>query len=164
LVIAIYVDGDACPVKDEVRRVAGRHGLMVYLVSNRLLGPADDPMVKRVVVADTPDAADDWIADAVAAHDIVITADIPLAARGVAKGATVLKPNGHPLGRDSIGMAVAVRDLNMHLRDTGAISGGPGAFTKQDRSRFLDKLETMVQAATRAQKATPRAGGAPRID
>ncbi len=155
--IAIHVDGDACPVKDEVIRVATRHKLTVYIVSNRLIGRSDEPLVKRIVVADTPDAADDWIAEAVRSFDIVVTNDIPLAARAVAKNALVLKPNGKPLDKDSIGMAVAVRDLNMHLRDTGQISGGPGAFTKQDRSRFLDKLETLVQAAKRNVAATPRA-------
>jgi uncharacterized protein YaiI (UPF0178 family) len=151
--IAIYIDGDACPVKDETRRVAARHGLLVYLVGNRLMGPHDDPMLKRIVVAGTPDAADDWIAEAVMADDIVITADIPLAARVVAKSATALKPDGRVLDADSVGMAKAVRDLNMHLRDIGALSGGPGGFRKQDRSRFLDKLETLVQAAKRRSQA-----------
>lgn len=148
--IRIFVDADACPVKDEVVRVANRHKLNVFIVGNRLLGRADELLVKRIVVADTPDAADDWIAAEVAADDIVITADIPLAARAVAKKATVLKPTGQPLDSASIGLAVAVRDLNMHLRDTGQLSGGPSAFSQRDRSRFLDKLETMVQAAKRA--------------
>lgn len=148
--IAIYVDADACPVKDEVIRVANRHRLTTFIVGNRLLGRADEPLVRRVVVADSPDAADDWIADAVKPHDIVITADIPLAARVIAKQATVLKPNGHPLDQNSVGLAVAVRDLNMHLRDGGLITGGPASFTRQDRSRFLDKLDTAVQAAKRA--------------
>lgn len=152
--IRIFVDADACPVKDEVVRVANRHKLNVFVVGNRLLGRADEPLVKRIVVADTPDAADDWIATEVGAHDIVITTDIPLAARVVAKKATVLKPNGHPINAESIGLAVAVRDLNMHLRDTGQLSGGPGAFSPRDRSRFLDKLETMVQTATRAATAS----------
>ncbi|MSO97875.1 MAG: YaiI/YqxD family protein [Rhodospirillaceae bacterium] len=146
--VAIFVDGDACPVKDETLRVAARHGVLVHLVSNTWLrGPAD-PLINRVVVTrDKLDAADDWIAEHVAANDIVITADIPLAARSVAKGATVLRPNGQPLDQNSIGMASAVRDLNTHLRDTGMITGGPAPFAKQDRSRYLDKLETLVRAA-----------------
>ncbi|MBL8628857.1 MAG: YaiI/YqxD family protein, partial [Rhodospirillaceae bacterium] len=149
-----YVDGDACPVKDEVLRVAARHKVMVYLVSNMWLRGEADPLVQRIVVAnDKLDAADDWIAERVQPHDVVITADIPLAARSVAKGAVVLRPNGHPLDQTSIGMAAAMRDLNTHLRDTGQITGGPGAFTKQDRSRFLDKLETLLRAAISRQLA-----------
>lgn len=146
--VEIYVDGDACPVKDEVFRVAARHHVLVYLVSNSWLRGAQDPMIKRILVdRDKLDAADDWIAEHVQAHDIVITADIPLAARSVAKGATVLRPNGQPLDETSIGIVAAMRDLNTHLRDTGQMTGGPAAFTKQDRSRFLDKLETMLRAA-----------------
>jgi len=149
----IYVDGDACPVKDEVLRVAARHKVQVYLVSNSWLRGEHDPLVKRIVVErDKLDAADDWIAEHVQAHDIVITADIPLAARSVAKGATVLRPNGQPLDQASIGMASAVRDLHTHLRDTGQMTGGPSSFTKQDRSRFLDKLETMLRAAIAQKK------------
>ena len=146
--VAIFVDGDACPVKEETLRVAARHGVLVHLVSNSWLrGPAD-PMVNRVVVErDKLDAADDWIAEHVAAHDIVITADIPLAARSVAKGATVLRPNGKPLDQDSIGMTSAVRDLNTHLRDMGQMTGGPAPYNKQDRSRYLDKLETILRAS-----------------
>jgi uncharacterized protein YaiI (UPF0178 family) len=146
--VAIFVDGDACPVKDEVLRVAARHKVLVHLVSNTWLRGEADPLIHRVVVdRDKLDAADDWIADHVAAHDIVVTADIPLAARSVAKGAAVLRPNGKPLDGASIGMVSAVRDLNAHLRDMGQITGGPAPFTKQDRSRFLDKLETMLRAA-----------------
>jgi hypothetical protein len=146
--VEIYVDGDACPVKDEVLRVAARHKVMVYLVSNQWLRGEADPLVQRIVVENNKlDAADDWIAERVQANDLVITADIPLAARSVAKGAEVLRPNGQPLDQASIGMVSAMRDLHTHLRDTGQITGGPSAFTKQDRSRFLDKLETMLRAA-----------------
>ncbi len=146
--VAIFVDGDACPVKDETLRVAARHKVLVHLVSNQWLrGPAD-PLIHRVVVErDKFDAADDWIAEHVTAQDIVITADIPLAKRSVDKGAAVLRPNGQPLDQNSIGMTAAVRDLNTHLRDTGLITGGPAPFRKEDRSRFLDKLETMIRAA-----------------
>jgi uncharacterized protein YaiI (UPF0178 family) len=149
LVTTLYVDGDACPVKDEALRVATRHGLTMVLVGNRLLGRGDEPLLKRIVVSDAPDAADDWIAEAAGTNDIVITADIPLAARVVAKGAVALKPDGTTLDHQAIGLAVAVRDLNIHLRDTGQISGGPSAFTKQHRSRFLDRLEAAVQTAKR---------------
>jgi uncharacterized protein YaiI (UPF0178 family) len=146
--VEIYVDGDACPVKDEVLRVAARHQVKVYLISNMWLRGAPDPLVERVVVANNKlDAADDWIAERVQPHDIVITADIPLATRSIAKGAVVLRPNGNPLDQATIGMVSAMRDLHTHLRDTGQITGGPSAFTKQDRSRFLDKLETMLRAA-----------------
>jgi hypothetical protein len=148
--VELYVDADACPVKDEVRRVAARHGLVVVLVGNRLLGPHDDPMVRRVVVEATPDAADDWIAAHAGRGDIVITADVPLAARVVANGATVLKPNGELLDAESIGLAAALRDLNTHIRETGGLSGGPAAFSGRDRSRFLDRLERAVQGIRRS--------------
>jgi len=146
--VAIFVDGDACPVKDETLRVAARHEVLVHLVSNQWLRGEANPLINRVVVErDKFDAADDWIAEHVVTHDIVITADIPLAKRCVEKGAAVLRPNGQPLDQNSIGMTSAVRDLNTHLRDTGMITGGPAPFRKEDRSRFLDKLETMVRAA-----------------
>lgn len=151
--VAIYVDGDACPVKDETLRVAARHQVMVYLVSNMWLRGEEDPLVKRIVVArDKLDAADDWIAEHCGDGDVVITADIPLAARAVAKGAAVLRPNGQPLDQASIGMVSAMRDLHTHLRDMGEITGGPKGFTKQDRSRYLDKLETMLRAAKAGKK------------
>ncbi|MDX2225107.1 MAG: YaiI/YqxD family protein [Rhodospirillaceae bacterium] len=145
----IFVDADACPVKDEARRVAARHGLRVTLVGNRLVGPHDDPRVRRIVVEATPDAADDWIAAHAGAGDIVITTDIPLAARVVANGASVLKPNGDALDAESIGLAAALRDLHTHLRETGGLAGGPPAFNARDRSRFLDRLERAVQASKR---------------
>ncbi|MDX2142965.1 MAG: YaiI/YqxD family protein [Rhodospirillaceae bacterium] len=152
--VEIFVDADACPVKDEVARVAARHKLVTHLVSNQWMRGPDDPLIRRVVVGTHKlDAADDWIAENVLAHDIVITADIPLAARVVAKGATVLRPNGEPLDQSSIGMAAAMRDLNTHLRDSGMITGGPAPFNKNDRSRFLDRLETAVRAALKAKPA-----------
>ena len=146
----LYVDADACPVKDEALRVAGRHGLSVFLVSNGGIRPSPDPRVQIVVVPEGPDAADDWIAEHIAAEDIVVTNDIPLAARCLEKGARGVRPNGEPFTPDSIGMALATRDLMTGLRETGEVTGGPRAFTKQDRSRFLDTLETTVQAAKRA--------------
>ena len=145
----LYVDGDACPVKDEVLRVAGRHGLQVYMVSNAWLRRAAGPNVHAIVVSEGADAADDWIADHIGAGDIAITADIPLAARCLDKGAAVLGPTGKPFTPDSIGMALAMRDLNAELRETGEIKGYVPAFTKKDRSRFLEALEQVVQKAKR---------------
>ncbi|MCP5371419.1 MAG: YaiI/YqxD family protein [Hyphomicrobiales bacterium] len=145
----IYVDADACPVKDEVLRVAGRHGLRVHVVSNQWFRLPDDPLVNRVLVPEGPDAADDWIAERAGPGDVAVTADIPLAARCLARGARVLGPTGKPFTGDGIGMAVAMRDLMAHLRDTGEVSGYNPSFGKKDRSRFLDALENMVRAALR---------------
>ena len=145
----IFVDADACPVKDEVVRVAERHSLPMCFVSNTWMRGPDHALAQRITVAEGPDAADDWIAERVGARDIVITNDIPLARRCVLKGATVLQPNGRILDQNSIGMAVAVRDLATHLRETGDIGGGPPAFTKTDRSRFLERLENAVQTVKR---------------
>ena len=119
----IMIDGDACPVKAEALRVAERHGLPVVIVSNGGLRPSRDPMVRHVVVPKGADAADDWIVEAARPGDIAVTADIPLAARLVAKGAHVLGINGRPFTTNSIGMALAMRDLKQHLRETGEIKG-----------------------------------------
>ena len=146
----IYIDGDACPVKAEVLRVAERHGLVVHLVSNSGFRPNRNPLVRNVVVADGPDAADDWIAEHIGAGDIAVTADIPLAARCLKTGAQALGPTGRPFTEESIGQALATRDLMAHLRETGDIRGGGRGFTKQDRSRFLSALEVAVQAAHRS--------------
>lgn len=149
----IYVDADACPVKDEVVKVADRLGLIVTFVSNGGLRPSRDPMVRNVVVSKSADAADDWIVENTKANDIVVTADIPLASRTVALGAHVLGPTGKPFTPETIGMAVAMRDLKQHLRETGEIKGYNAGFTAQDRSRFLGALD---QTARRALKsATP---------
>ncbi|WP_259780727.1 YaiI/YqxD family protein [Aestuariispira ectoiniformans] len=148
---AVFVDADACPVKEEAMRVAGRHGLMLHMVSNQWMRLPESPLIKRVVVSDGFDAADDWIAENIREGDIAVTSDIPLAARCLEKGARVLKPNGESFTKDGIGMALAMRDLMAHLRDTGEISGGGPAFGKQDRSRFLNAMETQVQAAKRRQ-------------
>jgi uncharacterized protein YaiI (UPF0178 family) len=147
--VRILVDADACPVKDEVVRVAERHRLPVILVSNAWMRGPEHMLVQRIVVASGPDAADDKIAEETAPLDIVITNDIPLAARCIEKGARVLRPNGKPLDQNSISMALAMRDLTAHLRETGEITGGPSAFTPRDRSRFLDALENAVQAQKR---------------
>ncbi len=148
--LVIYVDADACPVKDEVLRVAERHGLNIYLVSNSWIRGREHPLVKQILVEKGADAADDWIAEAIDKDDLVITADIPLAARCLKKNARGLKPNGNPFTEDSIGMALATRNLMSDLRETGEITGGPAPFTKKDRSRFLNALETMVQAILHA--------------
>lgn len=146
----IFVDADACPVKDEIVRVGERHSLVMHFVSNQWMRLDDSPLVKRVIVPDGPDAADDWIADAITAGDVAVTADIPLASRCMEKGARVLGPAGKPFTSDSIGMALAMRELHQHLRETGEMGGGGRSFSRQDRSRFLSALENMVQAAKRA--------------
>ncbi len=151
--LEIYIDGDACPVKNETLRVAERHGLTVHLVSNQWLrGPAH-PLVQRVLVAEGPDVADDWIAEHAGPGDIVITADIPLAARCLKNGAGVLGPTGKPFTEDGIGMALAMRELKGHLRETGEDRGFNSAFTKRDRSRFLGALEEAIQAMRRRHRS-----------
>ncbi|WP_322097518.1 YaiI/YqxD family protein [Pelagibius sp. Alg239-R121] len=148
----IYVDGDACPVKQEVLKVAERHGLIVHMVGNTWLRVGDSPLVKRVVVPEGPDAADDWIADHIGHGDVAITSDIPLADRCLKAGAGVLGPTGKPFTEDSIGMALAMRDLKATLRETGEISGAGPSFSKRDRSRFLSSLEDAIQAAKKQSK------------
>ena len=145
--VEIYVDADACPVKDEVVRVAGRHGLVVTFVANFGLRPSRDPAIRNVVVPQGSDAADDWIVEHAAAGDIVVTSDIPLAGRALAKGALVLGSTGKPFTAHSIGMALAMRELNQHLRETGESRGLNAGFTARDRSAFLQALdETVVRA------------------
>jgi len=149
--LELYVDGDACPVKDEVLRVAERHGLMVHLVGNSWLRRGgDNPLIHRVVVSDSPDAADDWIAEHIGAGDIVVTADIPLAARCLAKGAGALGNTGVPFTADNIGTALAMRELKSHLREIDAGGNFNASFTGRDRSRFLQALENAVQAARKS--------------
>ena len=147
----VLVDADACPVKDEVVRVAGRHGLKVVFVANFGLRPSRDPLVENIVVAQGPDAADDWIADNVRDGDIVITADIPLARRALEKGAAVLGPTGKPFTPASIGMALAMRELNQHLRETGESRGLNPSYSSRDRSAFLQALDEAVVRARRGQ-------------
>ncbi len=146
----IYVDGDACPVKQEVLRVATRHGLTVHMVGNSWLRHGgDNPLINRVVVPEDPDAADDWIAEHICARDLVVTADIPLAARCLEKGAHALGATGKAFTPDNIGIALAMRDLKSHLRETGEGGNYNPSFTKQDRSQFLQALEHAVQALRR---------------
>lgn len=145
----IYVDADACPVKDEAVRVAARHGLVVTFVSNGGLRPSRDPMVRHVVVPQGADAADDWIVDNARPNDIAVTADVPLAARLVDGGVHVLGPTGRPFSPETIGMAVAMRDLKQHLRETGEIRGFNPGFSQKDRSAFLSALDRTVRRAMR---------------
>lgn len=145
----IYVDADACPVKEEVLRVAYRHDLEVYIVSNGWWCQPVGPKVHRVMVKAGFDAADDWIVEHVGNGDIVITSDILLADRCLKKGADVIRPNGKPLTGETIGMALAMRDLSAHLRETGEISGHTPSFTKNDKSQFLQALEGAVQKLKR---------------
>jgi uncharacterized protein YaiI (UPF0178 family) len=147
--LKIYVDADACPVKDEVMRVGERHGLAIHMVGNSWMRLDGATSVNRVVVPEGLDAADNWIAAHVGAGDIVITADTRLAARCLARGARVLGYSGRPFTDDSIGMALAMRDLNEYLRDAGDIRGSGPAFSRKDRSRFLGALEQMVQSLKR---------------
>lgn len=147
--MAIYVDADACPVKDEALRVAERHGLTIYYVSNSWMRLPESPLVQRIVVAEGPDAADDWIATRIGKGDVAITGDIPLAARCLKAGGQAIGSTGKPFTDASIGMALAMRDLSAHLRETGESKGYNAAFTKQDRSRFLQALEQAVQISRR---------------
>ena len=145
----IYVDADACPVKEETVRVAERHGLTVHIVSNSGVRGPDHPLVRRVLVPGSPDAADDWIAERIGPGDICVTQDIPLAARCLEKGAKAIGPTGRPFTESSIGMALAMRDLARHRRELGETTGGPAPFGKRDRSAFLQALENAVQASKR---------------
>jgi uncharacterized protein YaiI (UPF0178 family) len=147
--LQIYIDADACPVKAEVVRVASRHGLAIFMVSNSWMRIEDNPLIQRVVVAEGADAADDWIAERVGAFDIVVTADILLAARCLKAGAQCIGPTGKPFTDANIGAAVAMRDLQQHLRETGESRGFNAAFTPRDRSRFLEAMEHAVQAGKR---------------
>jgi uncharacterized protein YaiI (UPF0178 family) len=143
-IITIYVDADACPVKQEVYRVAERHGLKVFVVSNTPIAVPRDPLIERVVVAAGMDAADDWIAERSAEGAIVVTQDIPLAARVVKAGGIAIAPNGKPFSESSIGMALATRNLMDSLRSAGEITGGPKPFSPKDRSAFLQSLEREI--------------------
>ncbi len=142
--IRILVDADACPVKDEVYRVAERHGAAVRIVSNSAFRVPPLPFVERVIVSDGFDAADDWIAEAADRHCVVVTADILLADRCLKAGASVLAPNGKPFTGASIGGAIATRAIMADLRAGGDQLGGPAPFAKADRSRFLQSLDAAV--------------------
>ncbi len=147
---AVFVDADACPVKDEVYKVADRHGLAVTLVANAFMATPRAANVRLQVVGAGPDVADDWIVEHVTAHDVVVTGDIPLAARCLERGAEVIGHTGKPYTASSIGAALASRELMSHLREIGEITGGPRAFAPKDRSSFLQALENAVRRARHA--------------
>jgi uncharacterized protein YaiI (UPF0178 family) len=149
----IYVDADACPVKDEIYRVAERHGLPVTVVAGNFIRVPQHPLIDRVAAGSGMDAADDWIAERAGRGDIVITSDIPLASRCVKAGAEVLAPNGKPFTEQSIGMTLAVRNLMTDLRETGEVTGGPRAFAPRDRSTFLSALDQAIRRIQRMQPA-----------
>jgi uncharacterized protein YaiI (UPF0178 family) len=150
--LTIFIDADACPVKDEVYRVAGRYGLAVKVVSNTPLRVPADAQVELVVRRGFG-AADDWIAEQAGPGDIIVTADIPLADRGLAKGARVLDSKGRPFHDGNIGAALATRELMDGLRQGGTVTGGPPPMTPKDRSRFLSLLDEMINAVRRAYPA-----------
>jgi uncharacterized protein YaiI (UPF0178 family) len=144
----IYVDGDACPVREEIYRVATRLRLNVLVVSNGSpIRPPGTSNVRMVLVGDSADAADDWIAERIGVTDVCVTSDIPLASRCLKKGARVVSPTGKEWTQANIGNALAGRDVARHLRELGKITRGPAPLTKQDRSRFLSALDAAVQAA-----------------
>jgi uncharacterized protein YaiI (UPF0178 family) len=145
----IFVDADACPVKEEALKVAERYGLTIHYVSNAWMRLPEGPLVKRVIVPEGADAADDWIAEHISAGDIAVTQDIPLAARCLKKNAKAIGVTGRPYTEASIGMALAMRDLSQHLRETGEIRGGNAPFDRKDRSRFLQAMEEAVQILKR---------------
>jgi uncharacterized protein len=144
----LFIDGDACPVKAEALRVAERHKVPVVIVSNGGLRPSRDPMVTHIVVPKTTaDAADDRIVEEAVTGDVTVTADIRLAARLIEKDGHVIGPDGRAFSKDSIGMALAMRDLSQHLRETGESRGFNASFTPRDRSRFLEELDRMLRRA-----------------
>ncbi len=145
----IYVDADACPVKEEIYRVARRYVIKVYIVANAPMRVPSEELIELVVVKGGFDAADDWIAERVEVGDIVITTDIPLAERCLRRGSRVVSPKGNAFTEDAIGDAMATRALLDMLRQGGEITGGPAPFNKSDRSRFLSKLDELVHASRR---------------
>ena len=145
----IYVDADACPVKDEIYRVAQRHGLPVSVVAGNFIRVPSDPFIERIAAGSGMDAADDWIAERAGPGDIVITSDIPLANRCVKAGADVIAPNGRQFTEESIGMTLAVRNLMTDLRSAGEVTGGPKSFAARDRSTFLSTLDQTIRRIQR---------------
>ncbi|KAA0970851.1 YaiI/YqxD family protein [Aureimonas fodinaquatilis] len=145
----IYIDADACPVKDEVLEIANRYERDLVMVSNGGIRPSRYPGARIVVVSDGADAADDWIVENVAAGDVVVTGDIPLAARALEQSAHVLGPNGRPFTNESIGAALSIRAFNQHLRETGESKGFNAAFTSADRARFKQELNRLVMPQNR---------------
>ena len=152
----IYVDADACPVKEEVYRVAERYGLRVILVANSRMRTPTEDWIELVIVNHRFDAADDYIVDHLEADDIVISGDIPLAARCLDSGAFVLRPTGRPFTETNIGDALATRDLLAQLRDAGSLLGGPPPFKKKDRSLFLHQLDEIIQSIRKKKESFPQ--------
>src|SRR5438477_4365516 len=151
----MYVDADACPVKDEIYRVAARHGLPVSVVAGNFMRVPQDPSIERVAAGPGMDAADDWIAERAGKGDIVITSDIPLASRCVKAGAEVIALNGKPFTEQSIGMTLAVRNLMTDLRSSGEVTGGPRSFAPRDRSAFVSSLDQTIRRIQRDQANAP---------
>jgi len=152
--IRILVDADACPVKEEIYKVAARHKLPVTIVAGGFIRVPQDPMIERIAAGPGMDAADDWIAERADPRSIVITADIPLASRCVKAGAAVIAPNGKPFTEQSIGMTLAIRNLMHDLRSSGDITGGPAPFKPSDRSAFLSALDTAIRRLQRAHQTS----------
>jgi uncharacterized protein YaiI (UPF0178 family) len=148
----IYIDADACPVKDEIYKVAARYGLKTFVVSNAFIQIPKSPLIERMIVDAGPDIADDWIAERASAGDVVITNDIPLAGRVLENDAAAIAPNGRPFTRDSIGSALAQRAIMEHIRSTGEITGGPRPFAAADRSKFLQALDEAIQKIRRGRR------------
>jgi uncharacterized protein YaiI (UPF0178 family) len=148
--IVTFIDADACPVKDEVYKVAARYGSKTFVVANSFMNVPRDPMIERVIVPAGPDVADDWIAERARKGAVVITSDIPLAARCVASGADVIAPNGRVFTEESIGMTLATRNLMDQLRSSGEVTGGPRPFAAKDRSAFLSALDLIFVRLKRA--------------
>ena len=151
----IFIDADACPVKDEAYKVAKRHGLEVIVVANAPMRVPADPKIRLQVVGDAFDAADDWIVEQAGPGDIVITADIPLAGRCLKKGAFVLGNTGRPFTEENIGDALASREISAELREMGTMRGGPPPFQAKDRGIFLNQLDAAIHAIRRKHKAAP---------
>ncbi len=147
--LKIFIDADGCPVKEEVYRVARRYGLEVALVANSCMRAPSDATIEMILVDGNFDAADDWIAKHAGENDVVITADIPLASRCLKKKAMVLRPTGREFTEEYIGEALASRELMSHLRDLGTLTGGPAPFENRDRSRFLHRLDEIIQTVRR---------------
>lgn len=150
--LKIYIDADGCSVKDEVYKVAARFPVDVIVVANRSMSIPSDPKITMKVVSGDFDAADDWIAENIQAHDLLVTSDLLLADRAIKRSARVLGPKGRELDEENIGSALSGRELSAHLRNLGEKGTGPSAMTKADRSQFLSKLDQMMQAALRAKK------------
>lgn len=153
MIMKIYIDADACPVKEEVYKVAIRYGLQTFVVSNSFIQIPKSPLIARIIVSAGADAADDWIAENIAVGDVVVTSDIPLAARVLQRDAHAVAPYGRPFTADSIGMALAQRSLMEQLRATGEATGGPPPFSSANRSRFLQALDQTIAREMRKRAA-----------